>query len=99
MIKNSQLDGRKFRRQYSFGGYVLDFYCSSEKLAIELDGEIHYNASVAQKDYERELFLKYFGIRVLRFENKTVFESSSWVIDRIRSSFGRKDERYSWIED
>ena len=99
MIKNSQLDGRKFRRQYSFGGYVLDFYCSSEKLAIELDGEVHYNASVAQKDYERELFLKYFGIRVLRFENKTVFESSSWVIDRIRSSFGRKDERYSWIED
>ena len=99
MIKNSQLDGRKFRRQHSFGGYVLDFYCSSEKLAIELDGEIHYNASVAQKDYERELFLKYFGIRVLRFENKTVFESSSWVIDRIRSCFGRKEERHSWIED
>ena len=99
MIKNSQLDGRKFRRQHSFGGYILDFYCSSEKLAIELDGEVHYHASVAQKDYERELFLKYFGIRVLRFENKTVFESSSWVIDRIRSSFGWKEERHDWIED
>jgi len=99
LIKNSKLDGRKFRRQHSFGSYILDFYCSSEKLAIELDGEVHNNASVAQKDYERELFLKYFGVRVLRFENKTVFESSSWVIDRIRSSFGWKKEREAWIDD
>ena len=70
LIKNSKLDGRKFRRQHSFGSYILDFYCSSEKLAIELDGEVHNNASVAQKDYERELFLKYFGVRVLRFETR-----------------------------
>ena len=99
MIKNSQLDGRKFRRQHSFGGYILDFYCSSEKLAIELDGEVHYNASVAERDFERDLFLKYFGILVLRFENKLVFESGSWVLDRIRSSFGWRREREAWIDD
>lgn len=38
-LKNSQL-GFKFRRQYSVGGYILDFYCPTKKLAIELDGEV-----------------------------------------------------------
>src|SRR4051812_15713439 len=36
-LKNSQLSGRKFRRQHSVGKYVLDFYCVEEWLAIELD--------------------------------------------------------------
>ena len=70
MLKNSQLEGRKFRRQHSFSGYILDFYCSSEKLAIELDGNVHFNDEAKQHDYERRLFLQYFGIRVLRFENR-----------------------------
>jgi very-short-patch-repair endonuclease len=37
-LQNKQLAGRKFRRQHSVGSYVLDFYCPSEMLAIELDG-------------------------------------------------------------
>ena len=44
LLKNKQLDGRKFRRQHSVGKYVLDFYCASEHLAIELDGEHHFLA-------------------------------------------------------
>ena len=99
MLKNSQLDGRKFRRQHSFSGYILDFYCSSEKLGIELDGEVHFNERAAQYDYERDLFLKYFGVRILRFENKFVFEEPEWVLGRIRSSFGWRVEREGWIED
>ena len=99
LIKNSQLDGRKFRRQHSFGGYILDFYCSSERIAIELDGEVHYNAWIAERDFERDLFMKYFGVLVMRFENKLVFESSAWVLDRIRSSFGWRREREKWIEN
>ncbi|HKP71175.1 MAG TPA: endonuclease domain-containing protein [Pyrinomonadaceae bacterium] len=99
LIKNSQLEGRKFRRQHSFGGYILDFYCSSEKIAIELDGEVHYNASVAKRDFERDLFMKYFGVLVMRFENKLVFESGEWVLDRIRSSFGWNRRREKWIQE
>jgi very-short-patch-repair endonuclease len=38
-LKNSKLDGRKFRRQHSVGPYTLDFYCVEEWLAVELDGE------------------------------------------------------------
>ena len=41
MIRGSRLDGRKFRRQHSVGLYILDFYCPAEKLAVELDGQVH----------------------------------------------------------
>jgi very-short-patch-repair endonuclease len=99
MLKRSQLEGRKFRRQHSFTGYILDFYCSSEKLGIELDGAVHFNESAAQYDYERSLFLKYFGVRVLRFENKWVFDDPGWVLHRIRGAFGWRLERGGWIED
>lgn len=42
LLKGKKLDGRKFRRQHSVNQYVLDFYCPSERLAIELDGEHHF---------------------------------------------------------
>ena len=41
MLKGRQLHGRKFRRQRSVGAYVLDFYCPSERLAVEVDGSVH----------------------------------------------------------
>jgi very-short-patch-repair endonuclease len=99
MLKNSQLEGRKFRRQHSISGYILDFYCSSEKLGIELDGEVHFNERAALYDHERSLFLKYFGVRVLRFENKWVFEEPEWLLDRIRNAFGRRLEKGDWVDE
>jgi very-short-patch-repair endonuclease len=41
MLKSKKLEGRKFRRQYSIGSYIVDFCCPSEKLIIELDGNPH----------------------------------------------------------
>jgi very-short-patch-repair endonuclease len=87
-IKNKQFEGRKFRRQHSVGNYILDFYCPAEKLAIELDGQVHFNDSAREYDYERKLFLEQFGIKVLRFENKRVFEDLEWMLDVIRNDFG-----------
>ena len=100
MLKGAQLQGRKFRRQHSFGGYLLDFYCPSEKLGIELDGEVHYNEQALQYDYERTLFMEYFDIKILRFENARVFDSSRWLIARIESSFGWNKglEKNKWID-
>ncbi len=88
MLKNKQLKGRKFRRQHSVGNYILDFYCPSEKLAIELDGEGHFQATQEEYDYERNLFLSTFGIKVLRFENKEVFENPEKVLAAIEQEFG-----------
>jgi very-short-patch-repair endonuclease len=41
-LKNRQLEGYKFRRQYSVQDFVIDFYCPELKLAVEIDGESHY---------------------------------------------------------
>ena len=90
-LSRKQLDGKKFRQQHSVSDYVLDFYCPSEKLAIELDGSSHNSAMAAEYDHERTLFLEQFGIRVLRFENRTVFEATDWLLEQIKSEF--RDER------
>lgn len=87
MIKNSQFEGRKFRRQHSIGNYILDFYCASEKLAIELDGARHFSGEGAAYDRERRSYLESKGIRVLRFENERVFKDRDWVADMIRDNF------------
>jgi very-short-patch-repair endonuclease len=57
ILKNKNLNGRKFRRQHSIGNYIVDFYCSSEKLIIELDGQHHYNPEGKEKDLERDAHL------------------------------------------
>ena len=94
ILKNSKLDGRKFRRQHSVGPYILDFYCASEKLAIELDGARHFTASGMYYDRERRLFIEQFGINVIRFENKMLFDEEEWVLAVIRSQFGWQDRPF-----
>ena len=88
IVQNKNFEGRKFRRQHSVGNYILDFYCPSEKLAVELDGEVHFGDAAREYDRERKLFLEYYGIKVLRFENKRVFEDLGWMINVIKSNFG-----------
>jgi very-short-patch-repair endonuclease len=87
-LQRSQLDGRKFRRQHSVGNYILDFYCPAERLAVELDGEVHRNDLAELRDHERKLFLNYYGIKVIRFENFLIFDELEYVLIRIKSFFG-----------
>jgi very-short-patch-repair endonuclease len=87
-LKNAQLDGRKFRRQHSVDRYILDFYCPQERLAIELDGEVHSFVSTQEYDLERDAFLNMFGIKVLRFENRLVFKDIEAVLIEIQRHFG-----------
>ncbi len=88
IVKNSKVDGRKFRRQQSVGRYILDLYCPSERLGVELDGQGHFNDLAVIYDQERRLFLERFGIKVIRFENKWVFDEPEWVVQTIVSAFG-----------
>jgi very-short-patch-repair endonuclease len=74
MLKSRKLEGRKFRRQYSIGSYIVDFCCPAEKLVIELDGAPHGEYHKIQEDENRDKFLKSFGFTVLRFENRFVFQ-------------------------
>ncbi len=86
-LKAKQLDGRKFRRQFSVGNYILDFYCPAEKLCIELDGAGHFTDAGLKYDEERTEYLNSLGIKVIRFENITVFEHTESVLEDIKSNF------------
>jgi very-short-patch-repair endonuclease len=88
LINRRQLRGRRFRRQHSVGNYVLDFYCPAERLAVEVDGAGHQTPQGAQADQVRDGFLASAGIRVLRFENRRVFEAPDEVLQAIAACFG-----------
>ncbi len=83
-LRNSQLEGKKFRRQHSIGNYIVDFYCPSEKIVIELDGQPHFNPGAQANDFERDEWLRSQHFRVLRFENCEVRKDVNRVIEAIR---------------
>lgn len=83
LVRNRQVNGFKFYRQYSVGKYVLDFYCPEVRLAIELDGGQHAEAKLKARDAERSKDLKTRNIRVIRFWDNEVFENPEGVYEVI----------------
>ena len=73
----------KFYKQKPLGSYVLDFYCPSLALALEIDGSQHYENEGMQSDKERTAHLEKRGITVLRFSNADVDERFSAVCEAI----------------
>jgi very-short-patch-repair endonuclease len=73
----------KFRRQHPVGPYILDFYCASKKLAVELDGDVHGAPGQKNHDVVRDAYLEGKGIRVLRFWNVEIQDNLEGVLDVI----------------
>lgn len=71
-IRNRQFHGIRFCRQYSVGPFILDSYCPSLKLAIELDGGQHTHDDNQEYDAARSSYLKAHRIEVMRFWNHEV---------------------------
>jgi very-short-patch-repair endonuclease len=82
-MRGKQLDGMKFRRQYGVDEYVIDLYCPEVKLAIEVDGESHFDPTSRLHDERRLAFLESLGIRVLRFTNPQAYGQLDAVIEEI----------------
>jgi very-short-patch-repair endonuclease len=82
-LRNRQLFGLKFRRQYPVGSYILDFYCYEYKLCVELDGGQHYESVGIQHDEQRQAFLTSHGISTLRFSNRDVLQHLEAVLLQI----------------
>ena len=83
-IKSRQLLGFKFRRQFSVGPYILDFYCPEAKLGIELDGAGHYTMDGAKYDQLRSGYLfSEHNIKILRFENRDLYYNLEGVLNEI----------------
>lgn len=79
-IRRKQL-GYKFRRQYSIGKYIVDFYCPEKKLVIELDGWQHKENK--QYDFVRTKYFRDLGLAVLRFWNNEINDNLEGIILKI----------------
>jgi len=72
--------GLKFRRQHPSGPYVLDFFCSDARLAIEVDGEAHSRGDRPQRDNARDAQLKAVGIETLRIAAVDILDDADAVL-------------------
>ncbi len=91
-LSNKKAEGRKFRRQHSINNYIVDFFCPSERLIIELDGSGHLSPNGEEKDARRTAYLEGLDYKIIRFENKMVFENLALVLMEIKDNFGWKDK-------
>jgi very-short-patch-repair endonuclease len=89
-LRGRQLLGCKFRRQYSVGPYVLDFYCSELRLGIELDGDSHFQPGALEYDQKRDQFVATFGIRILHFLNTDVYENIDGILESIADETSKR---------
>jgi len=90
VLKTKQLAGRKFVKQHSIGSYIVDFYCAFENLIIELDGEGHQSPTAQEYDIKRTNYLNGLGYKVLRFENRMVFDNLTSVLTEIQDCFNKE---------
>jgi very-short-patch-repair endonuclease len=82
LVRNNHL-GVKFRRQVPIGPYIVDFFCFSAKLAVELDGSQHYTEEGKEYDFHRDKFLQAQGVTVLRFSNREFLTNQDGVMQVI----------------
>jgi very-short-patch-repair endonuclease len=85
-LRNRQVLGLKFRRQYGVGPYCLDFFCPERKLAVEIDGDSHFTPEAKHADARRQRYLESFGIRIMRYTNEEIRTSLDGVVEAIAGS-------------
>jgi very-short-patch-repair endonuclease len=73
-LRGGRLGGLRFRRQHPIGPYILDFYCSQARLAVEVEGWVHDSPEQALHDERRQAWLARRSIRMLRFSAKEVLK-------------------------
>lgn len=80
ILKNKKLSNLKFTRQKPLDYFIVDFYCASLGLVIEIDGEIHSFQRI--RDMERDNILKQkFGLEIIRYKNEEVLNNTEKVIE------------------
>ena len=80
-LRDHQMFGVNFRRQYPIEPFIVDFYCPACKLVVEIDGDTH--ADLQPRDAARTAKLEEIGCRVVRFTNSDVHENLAGVLDAI----------------
>ena len=83
-LRANRLGGFHFRRQQIIDGYIVDFYCHTAKLVVEVDGSGHLDQQ--EYDQARDAHLTDLGLKVLRFFNSDVDRDSDYVLEAILSA-------------
>jgi very-short-patch-repair endonuclease len=96
ILRASQIDGHRFRRQVPLGGYIADFVCHDARLIIEIDGG-HHDRQSPDED-KRTRFLEDQGYRVLRFWNSEVLSNREGVQAIIADNLASPPPRPAPIE-
>ena len=89
-LKANQINGLRFKRQHPIGKFIVDFYCHRAMLVIELDGGVHLNTEVKERDEGREIELEKLGLKVMRFTNREVLED----LDKVARKLIKATENY-----
>jgi very-short-patch-repair endonuclease len=79
-LKNSQLDGLRFRNQHPIGSYVADFFCEEGELVVEVNGRVHDHVH----DEERDRWMNERNVAVLRVAAADVVTDLSGVLELVR---------------
>jgi len=82
-LRNKQLNGLKFFRQYGINRYITDFYCPKIKLAIEIDGGGHYTDEGMNYDTIQTEIFNTLGIKTIRFSNTEVSAQLDNILEEI----------------
>ena len=90
ILRNRQVDGVTFRRQFSIGNYMLDFYAPQYGLGIEADGGEHYTGRGKEKDQTRARELFKSGVELLRFSDHEILTNIEGVWEVIEKSLRKK---------
>ena len=86
-LRGCKLEGRKFRRQQPIGTFIVDFFCGTERLIVEVDGDIH--ALQQEADRKRQELLESLGLRVIRVTSKLVETNLDEALTVVRQAFNR----------
>jgi very-short-patch-repair endonuclease len=78
-LRTRQPDGPRIRRQHAIGPYVVDFFCSEARLAIEIDGESHTMGNQPELDRKKTAYLESLGFEVLRIPAREVLKDPGEV--------------------
>jgi very-short-patch-repair endonuclease len=97
-LRDDRFHGMRFRRQHPIGPYILDFYCSAARLAVEIDGLSHNNEQRLRHDEQRDRWLTNHGIRVLRIAAADVLrdETLEHVLTHIAQVAAPSTTRSAW---
>lgn len=75
----------RFLRQRVIGNYIADFYCASNQLVIEVDGDSHFNEEAQAYDEARTAYFYGLGIHVVRFTNEEVMGNPDGVFESLKN--------------